>query len=53
MYTATYIDEWIPESGKSNLLMIVCMVLAINVLSAIREIVVDGWSLTMLKKLVI
>lgn len=50
MYTANNIDDWLPESGKPNLTMIVCVIFAINVLSAIQDIVVDGWSLTMLKK---
>lgn len=53
MYTANNIDDWLPESGKPNLTMIICMIFAINVLSAIQDIVVDGWSLTMLKKLVV
>lgn len=53
MYTANNIDDWLPKTGKPNLTMIVCVILAINVLSAIQDIVVDGWSLTMLKKLVV
>jgi len=53
MYTAKNIDDWLPESGKPNLTMIVCVVFAINILSAIQDIVVDGWSLTMLKQLVV
>jgi len=50
MYTAKNIDDWLPESGKANLMMIVCVVFAINVLSAIQDVIVDAWSLTMLKK---
>ncbi|XP_025194139.1 acetyl-coenzyme A transporter 1-like [Melanaphis sacchari] len=50
MYTANNIDDWLPESGKSNLTMIACVMFAINVLTAIQDVVVDGWSLTILKK---
>jgi len=53
MYTAKNIDDWLPKSGKANLMMIVCVVFAINVLSAIQDVIVDAWSLTMLKKLVV
>lgn len=50
MFMANNIDYWLPESGKPNLMMIVFVVLAINILTAIQDVVVDGWSLTMLKK---
>jgi len=53
MYMAYNIDNWLPESGKPNLKMIVCVVFAINALSTIQDIVVDGWSLTMLKRFVV
>lgn len=52
MYTSKNIDDWLPETGKPNLRMIICVVFAINVLSAIQDVVVDAWSLTMMKKLV-
>ncbi|XP_022174752.1 acetyl-coenzyme A transporter 1-like [Myzus persicae] len=50
MYMASNIDIWLPESGKPNLKMIVSVVFAMNVLSTIQDVVVDGWSLTMLKR---
>lgn len=43
-------DDWLPESEKPNLKMIVCVMLTINVLSATQCIAVDGWALTLLKK---
>lgn len=53
MYMASNIDIWLPESGKPNLKMIVSVVFAMNVLSTIQDVVVDGWSLTMLKRFVV
>lgn len=50
MYMANNIDEWLPESGKPNIEMILCVVFFVNLLSATQTIVVDGWALTMLKK---
>jgi len=47
---ANNMDEWIPESGKPNLTMIVCLFLVINFLNTTQDIVVDSWALTMLKK---
>ncbi|VVC28218.1 Major facilitator superfamily domain,Acetyl-coenzyme A transporter 1 [Cinara cedri] len=44
------IDDWMPETGKPNLRMLVIVVFFINLLSATQDIVVDGWALTMLKK---
>ncbi|KAF0753279.1 acetyl-coenzyme A transporter 1-like, partial [Aphis craccivora] len=50
MYTSKNIDDWLPETGKPNLRMIICVVFTINVLSAIQDVVVDAWSLTIMKK---
>lgn len=50
VYMASNIDEWLPESGKPNIEMILCVVFFVNLLSATQTIVVDGWALTMLKK---
>lgn len=44
------VESWMPEMGKPNFKMIVCVLFIINYLSAIQDIVVDGWALTMLKK---
>ncbi|KAE9541283.1 hypothetical protein AGLY_004528 [Aphis glycines] len=49
-YMACNIADWLPESGKPNLKMMLIVVLALNVLSSTQDIVVDGWALTMLKK---
>ncbi|VVC28219.1 Major facilitator superfamily domain,Acetyl-coenzyme A transporter 1 [Cinara cedri] len=45
------IYDWLPESAetKPNLRMLVFVVFSLNFLSATQDIVVDGWSLTMLK----
>ncbi|CAH1724859.1 unnamed protein product [Aphis gossypii] len=50
IYTSKNIDNWLPETGKPNLRMIICVIFSINVLSAIQDVVVDAWSLTMMKK---
>lgn len=47
---ASNIENWLPESGKPNFTMIICIMSIINFLSATQDIVVDGWALTMLKK---
>lgn len=47
---ASNIDDWLPESGKPNLTMLITVVFVVNILSATQDIVVDGWALTMLKK---
>ncbi|XP_015365764.1 PREDICTED: acetyl-coenzyme A transporter 1-like [Diuraphis noxia] len=49
-YMAFNMDNWLPETGRPNLTMIVRMVFVVNFLSATQDIVVDGWSLTVLKK---
>ncbi|CAI6365109.1 unnamed protein product [Macrosiphum euphorbiae] len=50
LYFAYNTDEWLPESGKPNLKMIVCLLLVINLLNTTQDIAVDSWALTMLKK---
>lgn len=47
---ANKIDVWLPETGKPNLTLIICLFFVTNYLSATQDIVVDGWALTMLKK---
>jgi len=42
MYMANNIDDWLQESGKPNLTMILCVVFTINALTTIQDIVVDG-----------
>ncbi|KAE9541116.1 hypothetical protein AGLY_004361 [Aphis glycines] len=49
-YTATNIDEWLPESEIPNLKKLVFTFGVISFLAATQDIVVDGWALTMLKK---
>ncbi|VVC28214.1 Hypothetical protein CINCED_3A016125 [Cinara cedri] len=49
-YTATKIDEWLPESEKPNLKALVYAFSVITFLAATQDIVVDGWALTMLKQ---
>lgn len=50
LYLSINVDEWLPESGNQNIKMIAFVIFCINLLSATQDIVVDGWSLTMLKK---
>ncbi|XP_060878936.1 acetyl-coenzyme A transporter 1-like [Metopolophium dirhodum] len=49
-YMSINMDNWLPETGRPNLTMIVRMIFVINFLSATQDIAVDGWSLTVLKK---
>lgn len=49
-YMAINMDDWLPETGRPNLTMIVRMIFVVNFLSATQDIAVDGWSLTVLKK---
>lgn len=44
------IDEWLPETGKPDILKLVTGFLFMRMLTATLDIVVDGWSLTMLKR---
>lgn len=50
LYLASNIDNWLPESGNPNPKMISFVIFFVNILSATQDIVVDGWSLTILKK---
>ncbi|CAH1724862.1 acetyl-coenzyme A transporter 1-like isoform X2 [Aphis gossypii] len=50
LYMANNIEDWLPESGKPNLKILIIMFFVVNILSATQDIVVDGWALTMLKK---
>lgn len=50
---ANVIDDWLPESGKPKILNLVCVFFFSKMLAATQDIAVDGWALTMLKKLVL
>ncbi|KAL4097897.1 hypothetical protein QTP88_022597 [Uroleucon formosanum] len=50
IYMAGNIDEWLPETGKPDILKLVTGFLFMRMLTATLDIVVDGWSLTMLKR---
>jgi len=51
IYAAGNIDNWLPEKTKRpNLVKLLLVAFVLNSLSAFQDIVVDGWSLTMLKK---
>jgi len=50
IYTASEIDNLLPETGKPNIMMLVYIFFIINFLAATQDIAVDGWALTMLKK---
>lgn len=50
LFFGNNIDDWLPESGKLNLNMIVCVLFLINFLAATQDIVVDSWALSLLKK---
>lgn len=47
---AININNWLPETGRPNLKIIIIVIFVINFLSATQDIVIDGWALTMLKK---
>ncbi|VVC28212.1 Major facilitator superfamily domain,Acetyl-coenzyme A transporter 1 [Cinara cedri] len=49
-YTATKVEEWIPESGKPNLNALVVIIGILYLLASLQDIALDGWSLTILKK---
>jgi len=44
------IDDLLPETGKSNIMMLMYMFFVANFLAATQDIVIDGWALTILKK---
>jgi len=50
---ASNIDEWLPETRKPDILKLVYVFFFMGILVATLDIVVDGWSLTMLKRLVL
>lgn len=47
------IDDWLPETGKPNIVKLVYVFFIAKMLAATQDIAVDGWALTMLKKLVL
>ncbi|CAH1724867.1 unnamed protein product [Aphis gossypii] len=50
LYAANNINDWIPEKGKPNILILTCVFFVLNLLVSTQNIVVDSWALTMLKK---
>jgi len=50
---ASNIDEWLPETRKPDILKLVYAFFCMGMLAATLDIVVDGWSLTMLKRSVL
>ncbi|XP_001949436.2 acetyl-coenzyme A transporter 1 isoform X1 [Acyrthosiphon pisum] len=50
IYMASNIDEWLPETRKPDILKLVYAFFFMGMLTATLDIVVDGWSLTMLKR---
>ncbi|XP_060865228.1 acetyl-coenzyme A transporter 1-like [Metopolophium dirhodum] len=50
LYAANNINDWIPETGKPNIVMLTCLFFVLNLLASTQNIVVDSWALTMLKK---
>ncbi|XP_025194189.1 acetyl-coenzyme A transporter 1-like [Melanaphis sacchari] len=50
IYTASDIDNLLPENEKPNITMLMYIFLVINFLAATQDIAVDGWALTMLKR---
>jgi len=47
-----YINEWLVNTNKPNVNALTIMFFTLNFLAATQDIVVDGWALTMLKRLV-
>lgn len=50
LYTATNIDELLPEIGKANVNYLAYVFFLVSLLAAVQDVVVDGWALTMLEK---
>ncbi|VVC28210.1 Major facilitator superfamily domain,Acetyl-coenzyme A transporter 1 [Cinara cedri] len=50
LFSASYINDWLPEAGKPNLMVLTFVFFGLNFLAATQNIVIDGWALTMLKK---
>lgn len=53
LYLANNIDDLLPETGKPDIVKLVCVFFTAKVMAATQDIVVDGWALTMLKKFVL
>jgi len=49
---ANDINDLLPETGKPNILKLVFMFFTSTFMAATQDIVVDGWALTLLQKLV-
>lgn len=50
LYAAYNINEWLPETGKPNIMALTLVFLLSNILVSTQDIVVDGFALTLLKK---
>jgi len=50
--TGYYINEWLDNGSKLNINALTLLFFVLNFLAATQDIIVDGWALTMLKKLV-
>ncbi|KAL5240883.1 hypothetical protein ACI65C_008293 [Semiaphis heraclei] len=50
IYAGSDTENLLPETGKPNIMVLVCIFFMINFLAATQDIAVDGWALTMLKK---
>ncbi|XP_050058688.1 acetyl-coenzyme A transporter 1-like isoform X2 [Aphis gossypii] len=50
IYMGKNIDEWLPETGKPDILKMFYLIFFVSILVATQDIVVDAWALTMLKK---
>uniref|UniRef100_A0A2S2QHE6 Acetyl-coenzyme A transporter 1 n=1 Tax=Sipha flava TaxID=143950 RepID=A0A2S2QHE6_9HEMI len=50
LYMSKNIDDWLPETGKPNIVKLVYVFFIAKILAATQDIAVDGWALTMLKK---
>jgi len=53
IYSASDIENLLPETGNPNIMMLVYIFFMVNFLAATQDIAVDGWALTMLKKWVL
>ncbi|XP_015377304.1 PREDICTED: acetyl-coenzyme A transporter 1-like, partial [Diuraphis noxia] len=50
LYAANNINDWIPDTGKPNIVILTYVFFVLNLLASTQNIVVDSWALTMLKK---
>jgi len=53
IYMASNIDEWLPKTKKPDILKLASVFFTVKILATVQDIVVDGWSLTMLKRSVL